>query len=98
MTTKRLANVILPPSFDTKNVQIPPTLPPPDIHIPDEEELNALQRLVEDMKRIQKENEQLDQEEWEEENRPTLLKDLKSFKAHRLFKLCNSFYLIAHKL
>ena len=97
MNTKRLASVILPPAFDNTKVQIPPTLPPPDIHIPDEGELEALQRLVEDMKRIQKENEQLDQEEWEE-NRPTLVRDLKSFKSQKLLKICKSFYQIASKL
>jgi len=96
MKNKKLAttNTILPPAFDSGKVLIPPMLPPPSIENPSEEELDALKKLREDMDRIEKENQMMDMLEWEEENAPTLIKDLKSKKmdANTLLKLCTRFY------
>lgn len=94
------AHEILPPAYDSEKVKIPPS-PVPNIHIPSEEELDALQKLVEDMKRIEKENEELDRKEWEEENAQTLIKDLtpkKASPADKLLKICAAFCRLSIKL
>lgn len=98
MKNKRLAgHVILPPAFDNEKVHIP-MAPLPVIENPSEEELDAIMQLREDIARIEKENQEADLREWEEENAPTLIKDLRnSLKPDTLLKVCNYFYSLCKK-